>query len=268
MKMPSGFLGVESNLLRKRRRLGQHFLNSTKMAAQIVRVARVEGDVVVEIGAGKGILTRQLATRAKKVIAVEIDSQLACKLKDLRIPGVDVLNRDFLKVDLHELGAMIVVGNIPYSITSDILDKLVEHKNDINRVVLTMQKEYGDKMMASIGEPAYGYVTVYTNHHFVPRKEFLIPPRYFSPRPKVSSVVVSLEPRLTRNDAEYERRFFAFVAGIFRYRRKILKNAIAIHLGYLPDGIAEDALNKRPQHLRISDLHAMFQAAMEHEKNA
>lgn len=255
-------------MLRKRRRLGQHFLNSAKIAAHIARVAQVDDAVVVEVGPGKGILTRQLATVAKKVIAIEIDSDLARKLKDLQIPGVDVLNLDFLKVDLHKLGATIVVGNIPYSITSDILEKIVEHKRDISRVALTMQKEYGDKIMAAIGASAYGYITVYANHNFVLHKEFTIPARYFSPQPKVSSVVVTMKPRIHNHSLEYEKGFFTFVTGIFRYRRKTLKNAILNHLGFLPGGVAGDILNKRPQHLSIDDFHTIFQAATKYEKDA
>lgn len=253
---------------RKRRLLGQHFLNSTKMAARIARVARVEGNVVAEIGSGKGILTRQLATVAKKVIAIEIDSNLARRLKYLRIPGVDVLNLDFLKVDLEELGARVVVGNIPYSITTDILDKLVEYKKCIKHGVLTVQKEYGDKITAATSTPSYGYTTIYANYHFLPRREFLIPARYFSPQPKVSSVVMTLEPRTGIHSAEYEKRLFTFVQGIFHYRRKILKNAILNHLGYLPGRIAENILNKRPQDLSVDDFHVIFQAMAGIGKNA
>jgi 16S rRNA (adenine1518-N6/adenine1519-N6)-dimethyltransferase len=239
---------------RKRRALGQHFLNSTKMAERIARLSRVSSRVVVEIGSGKGILTRQLAKAASKVIAVEIDARLADFLKDMQLSRVSVLNRDFLTVDLSELGKPIVVGNIPYSLTTAILHKLARSKYDIIRAVLTIQKEYGAKMTAANGSSEYGYVSVFSNYHFALQKEFCIPARYFSPRPKVSSVVVTLEPRASSRDDDYEAGLFEFIAGIFRYRRKALRNAMLSHLRYVPSGIASDIMDKRPQYLDIADL--------------
>jgi 16S rRNA (adenine1518-N6/adenine1519-N6)-dimethyltransferase len=268
MKMRDGCLPTGSDMSRRRRSLGQHFLNSAKIAGRIANTVKIDGNTVVEIGSGKGILTRQLARRAARVIAVEIDGELTAYLRGLQLPGVVVLNRDFLNVDLGQWDMPTVIGNIPYSLTSAILDKLVEYKKDISRVVLTIQKEYGDRMLASVGGSAYGYITVYTNHHFFARKEFIIPSRFFSPEPKVGSVVLTLEPRKSSYDIEYEDRFFAFVEGIFRYRRKVLRNAILNHLKYLPDGIADDALRKRPQHLSVDDFHSIFQAVLRYDEKA
>ncbi|KPL14131.1 hypothetical protein AMJ74_03975 [candidate division WOR_3 bacterium SM1_77] len=242
----------------KRRILGQHFLNSPRLAERVARIAKIENQVVVEIGSGKGILTRQLAKRAKKVIAVEIDSWLANYLQELGLPRVHVLNRDFLKIDLCDWGNTVVVGNIPYNITSVILRKLAENKEYVERVVFTVQKEYAVRMMAPVGSSKYGYVSIYTNHHFDVRKEFNIQARYFSPRPKVNSVVITLIPRKTGYDVAYEAKLFEFIAGVFRYRRKSLKNAIMNYGQWLPMDLDDDRFGQRPQHLSLDDYREIY----------
>ena len=243
----------------KRRVLGQHFLNSATFAERIAQSAKIKNKVVLEIGSGKGILTKKLAKRASKVIAVEIDDRLAGQLQKLALSKVQVLNQDFLKINLGNWPGVVVVGNIPYSITSVIIRKLVENKEYIERAVLTMQKEYAAKMMATKGRSEYGYITVYAKHNFEVRKEFKIPPRFFSPRPRVSSTVVTLNPRARKYDALYEARFFEFVAGVFRYRRKSLKNAILSYQKRLPMGMDDQRLASRPQYLSLEDYHEIYQ---------
>ena len=242
----------------KRRSLGQHLLNSLSFAERIARIAHVENNVVLEIGSGKGIITRQLARRSKKVIAVEIDRRLARCLKDLELPRVSVIIGDFLKVDLGQWSKSIVVGNIPYSITSSILRKLADNKERMQRAVLTVQKEYAAKMMAPVGGSEYGYWAIHINYHFEVHREFNIPARFFSPRPKVSSVVLTLKPKKSRFGNTYETELFEFIAGLFRYRRKFLRNAILSHGRVLPEGLDDDRLRQRPQHLSFDDYHQIY----------
>ena len=242
----------------RRRALGQHFLNSPRLAGRIAQVGDVVDELVIEIGAGKGILTRQLAQAARKVIAVEIDPRLARFLESLHIPGVEVWNRDFLELDLHEFALPVVVGNIPYSITSAIIEKLINSKNFLKRAVLTVQKEYGVKMTASAGDHDHGYLSVCLNYHFEVHKKFAVPARYFSPRPRVSSTVVVMEPKKGLLPWGDEAAFFEFVAGVFRYRRKSMKNAI---LSYLPrerEMIEHALLDRRPQDLSIEDFYLIY----------
>ncbi|KPK63240.1 hypothetical protein AMJ83_07765 [candidate division WOR_3 bacterium SM23_42] len=246
---------------KRRRILGQHFLNSWRFAARIAEIAETRDEVVIEIGAGKGILTKQLARKARRVIAVEIDARLADLLESMQLPNVEVINRDFLQVELKDLGNPLVVGNIPYNITSAIIRKLIQDKCYVKRATLTVQREYGAKMMAPMGSPAYGYLSICVNHYFDVSKKLVIPARYFSPRPSVSSVVVVLNPKKGGKggiDKSYETRLFEFIAGVFRYRRKFLRNAIMNCLGHLPDGIPEDMLRKRPQHLSLGDYQSIY----------
>ncbi|MDH4210011.1 MAG: 16S rRNA (adenine(1518)-N(6)/adenine(1519)-N(6))-dimethyltransferase RsmA [candidate division WOR-3 bacterium] len=247
----------------RREMLGQHFLNSTRVAERIARAAEVKDELVVEIGPGKGILTRQLAILAKKVIAVEIDGRLARFLEDSRIPRVDVLHLDFLKVNLRDFGHAVVVGNIPYGISSLIIEKLIGSKNFVKKALLTVQKEYGSKIVAALGHRGYGHLSICANYHFEIRRLFSVPARYFTPSPKVSSVVVALQPKKGIFDEINEGEFFEFVAGVFRYRRKSLKNAILKHLRWLPDGADHDLLAKRPQELSIIDFYRIYQLILE-----
>jgi len=238
--------------------LGQHFLNSASLAARIARIASIDNEVVVEIGSGKGILTRQLAEYAKRVIAVEIDSRWADFLKGLHIPRVEILNRDFLRIDLAGFDNPVVVGNIPYLITSAIIKKLALNKSCLKHAVLTLQREYGDKMTAALGSADYGYVSVFVNHHFTVHKQLTIPARYFTPRPQINSTVVTLKPKRSVCNGPYEKGLFEFIAGVFRYRRKSLKNAIMSHLRALPDGLDPALLAKRPQHLSFDDFEKTY----------
>ena len=242
----------------RRRILGQHFLNSSRFAARIAEIAETDDEVVVEIGAGKGILTKQLAIRARQVIAVEIDPKLADLLERMQLPNVKVINRDFLQMGLGELDNLVLVGNIPYRITSAIIRKLIQDRCYLKRATLTVQREYGVKMMAPVGSTSYGYLSIYINYYFDASRKLVIPARFFSPRPSVSSVVVKLCPKAGSIDQDCETRLFEFIAGIFRYRRKSLRNAIMSYQGRLPRGISEDMLRKRPQQLSLGDFRSIY----------
>jgi len=244
--------------LHYRKRFGQNFLRSKLIAQKIVNFANVENEIILEIGAGKGILTRLLARKAKKIFAVEIDKNLVEFLKTSNIPNIEIIHQDFLKINLKDFNQLVIVGNIPYSITTPILEKLVNERAYFKRGVLTIQKEYGERILAEAGESQYGSISIYINYYFLIRKGFLIPPRFFSPPPKVSSMVVLLEKREPPFPLKKEKAFFDFIQGIFRYRRKILKNAIINYLKRLPQGIDETLLRKRPEELNLEDFKYLY----------
>jgi len=243
---------------RYRKRLGQHFLNSKMLARKIIDYAEISNEVVLEIGAGKGILTRQIAQEAKKVFAVEIDEHLARFLEDLALPNVVVINTDFLKLSLKNYENPIIIGNIPYSITTPILEKLIQERAYFKWAVLTLQKEYGERILAESGSRKYGSISLYVNYYFIARKAFVISARYFSPKPKVSSVVVSFRKITPPFSLKNEKKFFDFIQGVFRYRRKSLKNAITHYLDRLPEGIDRELLKKRPENLTLDDFHYIY----------
>lgn len=258
MSMPGGSFPSEE-VTPGRRSLGQHFLNSVKFAERIVQAAGVDHETVIEIGAGRGILTRPLAQRAKKVVAVELDRRLARRLEEEQIPGVEVLNRDFLDLELDAFRAPVIVGNIPYAITTAIIEKLGRCRRHVKHAVLTVQQEFAGRMAAAAGSRRRGYLSVYAHYHFAITRAFAIPARFFSPVPRVNSAVVRLEPRAPLLDPESEQGFFELVAGIFRYRRKSVKNALRNHLGRPVAGPLPELFARRPQELEIEDFRRLYE---------
>ena len=242
----------------RRKRLGQHFLNNKRLAKKIVHFAGVEDTVVLEIGSGKGILTRHIAEKAKKVFAVEIDKNLVNILKTLNLLNIVIINENFLKLNLKDFGRPVIVGNIPYSITTPILQTLVKQRNHFKRAVLTIQKEYGERILAKAGSRQFGSISLYLNYYFLIKKGFVISAKYFSPKPKVSSVVISLQKKKLPFILKNEDKFFQFIKGVFCYRRKSLKNAIINYLHKSPKGIKPDLLQKRPENLSLYDFRYVF----------
>jgi 16S rRNA (adenine1518-N6/adenine1519-N6)-dimethyltransferase len=246
--------------LRYRRRYGQHFLNSRRIAQRIVDFAHVDEQTVCEIGAGKGILTRLLAQRADKVFAVEIDPALAARLNDGAASNVEVVHNDFLKINIADFGTPVIVGNIPYSITTEILDNLIAQKKNVSRAVMMLQKEYGDRLLASVGSPVYGALTIYANYYFFMQKGFTVSARYFTPRPKVNSVVLSFRKKDPAFPPQDETDFFDFVKTVFRYRRKSLRNSLMQVVESVPDDVEKDILTKRPQNVTCKELYGLYRA--------
>ncbi|MEO0136095.1 MAG: 16S rRNA (adenine(1518)-N(6)/adenine(1519)-N(6))-dimethyltransferase RsmA [candidate division WOR-3 bacterium] len=243
------------------RRLGQHFLNSVLVARKISIFAGVENESVLEIGAGKGMLTQELAKGARCVYAVEIDPKYAASLRAKQLANVEVINEDFLKMNLNRYQNLVVVGNIPYSITTKILEKLTKMRNCLKRAILTLQKEYGERLLAQPGSPSYSSITCYINYYFQVIKGFLIKARFFNPPPKVDSIVLALIPHHPPFVLDDEVQFFDFVKGLFRYRRKTLKNALIHHLGTLPDGLNSKLLTQRPEKLSLVQFYELYNKA-------
>ena len=243
-----------------KRHLGQHFLKSQRLARKIVEVARIDGKVVIEIGAGKGILTREIAPRARRLVAVEFDQELAQYLQGLKLQNTEVINKDFLKFEFEQLGRPVIIGNIPYSITTPIIERLVEKRGYFERALLTVQKEYGDRLLAVPSTRQYGSITLFVNYHFEIKKEFTIPARCFSPRPKVNSMVLSFFQKNPPFQLNNEEQFFEFIQGLFCYRRKLLKNAIRNYSGIVPEELEFSILKKRPENLTIDEFYRIFQS--------
>jgi len=241
-----------------KKRFSQNFLKGKRIVKKIVNCADIDNETVVEIGAGKGILTKLISARAKMVYAVELDRELISTLEDLDLSNVKVVNKDFLQLDLRDFGKPVIVGNIPYSITTQILKMLVQQKEAFKRAVLTIQKEYGARLLAKAGSAEYGSITLFTGYHFQVKKEFAIPARFFSPQPKVSSLVIKLTSRAKPFYLKDENAFFEMIKGIFCYRRKYMKNALMNYLHDVPQGLDSALLQKRPGDLTLHDYYALY----------
>lgn len=241
------------------KKLGQHFLNNVSIVKKIIKFARIENEPVLEIGAGKGILTREIAKKAKIVYAIEIDPQYADILAKKNIPNTLIINTDFLSLDLNDYKDCIIVGNIPYYITTRIIEKLVCDRDKFSHAVLTVQKEYGERLLTKPGTTKYSSITCYVNYYFNVAKGFNISPGYFTPPPKVSSMVIGLYRRESPFLLNNEQNFFEFINGIFHYRRKTLKNALINYLGSLPALTDKEILRKRPEQLGLNEFFQLYE---------
>jgi 16S rRNA (adenine1518-N6/adenine1519-N6)-dimethyltransferase len=213
-------------------KLGQNFLHD---AQAIQRIVAALGDcsrsTVVEIGPGKGAVTRVLAAHAGRVVAVELDQELAARLSTEFAPEhVTVANQDVLSFDFSAAAAaagerLAVVGNLPYYITSPILHKLAMSHASIDRAVLMMQREVADRVAADPGSRDYGSLSVTVQMYGEVERLFTLPPGAFSPPPEVHSAVVRwrFAPRFSELGVD-ESEFLAFVRHAFAQKRKTLAN--------------------------------------------
>jgi 16S rRNA (adenine1518-N6/adenine1519-N6)-dimethyltransferase len=217
--------------------LSQYFLRSDAVRKRILDSAGVEADdVVVEIGAGTGALTRGLAEVASRVVAVEIDRGLAEALRASAgsAPNVSVFCGDILDLDLEELAArhgrreLVVVGNLPYHVTTRIILHLLERHSVLRRATIMVQREYAERLLASPGGRDYGAITLRTGYTAEVKKIIDVPPTAFHPRPKVDSTVLAL---VFRSDpavrVESEGFLFELIRGAFAQRRKMLVNSLS-----------------------------------------
>lgn len=216
--------------IRPLKRLGQSFLSDPNVIRKIVEVSDIRSDeTVVEIGAGLGFMTALMAKRAEKVIALEIDKALIPVLREELKPqgNIEILHADALKFDFrfHGEAALKVVGNIPYSISSQILFRLLEARDHISSMVLMFQKEVAERLVAAPGSKTYGILSVLVGIYTEPAIVFHVSPRCFYPRPKVESAVVRLDIRdKPLVDVRDDAFLLAVVRTAFSKRRKTLLN--------------------------------------------
>ena len=250
---------------RPRKRLGQHFLSDQRILARIASaIGPREGETIIEIGPGRGALTEVLARRASRLIAVELDRDLARMLRDRWSgePRVTIVEADVLKVRLAELaeGPYALVGNVPYYITTPILFHALERPRP-ERAVYLVQREVAERIVSEPGSRSYGALSV--NVQSVARAEvlFRVPAGAFHPPPKVESAVIRITPRDDPAvDAEREERFRWFVQAAFGLRRKQMRRVIRT-IGALTADEAEQVLARsaidpdtRPETLAPADF--------------
>lgn len=215
--------------------LGQNFLADRNIVDKIIDCADIgPDDSVLEIGPGRGALTGHLAERAGRLVLVEYDHALANGLAESyeADPRITVVDGDILALDLVSLLGEIpsgwkVVANLPYNISSPVLFRLLECRALFSRLVLMLQKEVGDRLTASAGSADYGVTSLLLGLWFDMRREFIVPPGCFHPRPRVDSVVVSFVPLARpRIEVGSEETFRRVVKGAFAMRRKTLFNCL------------------------------------------
>lgn len=218
--------------------LGQNFLIDDNVIDKIIDGARVkEGDKVIEVGPGIGTLTREMAKRAEKVVAVEIDKNLIPILKETLadFDNTEVVNEDILKVDINKLvdeklsgGPVKLIANLPYYITTPIVMKFLEEDIPVTDIVVMVQKEVADRMNAVPSTKDYGALSVAVQYYCDTEIVAKATRHMFIPQPKVDSTVIGLHIREEKKyKADNEQLFFKTVKAAFGQRRKTLLNSLS-----------------------------------------
>ena len=221
--------------LSPRKRFGQNFLVREEIAERIVEHAHLrEDDIAVEIGPGAGALTPRIARRVRHVVAVEKDLGLAEYLAEefAELPRFTLITGDFLEFDLgaaaREYGVekVVVVGNIPYNVTTPILEHLFASRAHVRSAVLLVQKEYAARLAAAAGTPEYGSLTLFTRYHALLEPLMNVKSGAFWPRPEVDSMLVRFFLRDHPPVDAPEELLFRIIRGSFQQRRKTLMNTL------------------------------------------
>jgi len=220
--------------LRARKGLGQHFLIDEEVLERITSAAELApGDVIVEVGPGLGVLTRELAQKAGRVIAIELDNKLAAALKQTLAPfdNVTIINDDVLKIEPRDLANTYkLVANLPYYITSPVLRHFLEASAKPRVMILMVQKEVAEAIVAEPGKMSLLSVSV--QFYGEPRIIGPVPAQCFYPAPKVDSAILRIDPSpQPRVAVADEGSFFALVRAGFTTPRKQIANSLAQGLG-------------------------------------
>ncbi len=254
--------------------LGQNFLINPTVCPRMAEMCGADENTgVIEVGAGVGVLTAELAKRAKKVVCIELDTRLLPVLDETLadFDNIEIINADIMKTDLKALieekfqGMKVVVcANLPYYITSPVITLLLESKLPIEAVTVMIQKEAADRLCTPVGSRDSGAITVCTNYYSVPEHLFNVSRGSFMPAPNVDSTVIRLnvrkEPPVTVSD---EAKFFKMVKAAFAQRRKTAVNSISAGMSLSKDKVAEAItaagldVNVRAEKLSMEELAAI-----------
>ena len=212
---------------------GQNFINDDNIIKNIVKKANIkENSLVLEIGPGAGVLTKELAKYAKNVLSYEIDNSLEEildeNLKDYH--NIHIIFDDFLKRDIKEdikdynYDNIYVIANIPYYITTPIITKIIDSKISFQEIIIMVQKEVGERFSAKSGTRDYSSITVFLNYYFDIHKLFDVSRNCFTPKPNVDSVVICFEKKKDKYKLLDEGLFFDLIRDAFKFKRKNLRN--------------------------------------------
>lgn len=245
-----------------KKKYGQNFLKDQSIINKIVSESKIDEDtLIIEIGPGSGVLTKQMAPLAGQVISFEIDKTLQETLNSnlSKNDNVKIVYKDFLKIDIMEeikeynYKKIYVVANLPYYITTPIINKIIDSKINIDKIVVMVQKEVGDRFCAKPGCKEYGSITVYLNYYFNIKKIVNVPRKAFIPEPNVDSVVIEM----SKTDKKYkvnEEVLFKLIKDAFQFKRKNLNNNLKSYKDI--SNIFSElnlSLSKRAEELELKD---------------
>lgn len=221
--------------VRAKKHLGQHFLNDKSIANRIIDSLTWEDyNQVLEIGPGMGVLTKFLIEAKQNISVVEIDHE-SVEFLQKNYPELTVYSEDFLKMDLNRhfnQEPICILGNFPYNISTQIVFKIIENRNQIPEMVGMFQKEVAERICSKEGSKVYGILSVLTQAYYTTEYLFTVSEQVFTPPPKVKSGVMRMRRHTEKLEVD-EKLFFNVVKLAFNQRRKTLKNALK---SILPSG--------------------------------
>lgn len=214
-----------------KKKFGQNFIVDKNIIHSIINKSNIDKNtLVIEIGPGAGSLTTELDKVSGHVIAYEIDKTLKPILDNLNLENTEIIFEDFLKRNIkgdlkkYNYKKTYVVANLPYYITTPIIIKLIEDKLNIDKIVVMVQKEVGDRFKAKPKTKEYNSLTIFLNYYFTVEKLLDVSKNVFIPRPNVDSIVVALTKKENKIKVDNENIFFKLVRDAFKQKRKTLKN--------------------------------------------
>ncbi|OAB80434.1 16S rRNA (adenine(1518)-N(6)/adenine(1519)-N(6))-dimethyltransferase RsmA [Cochleicola gelatinilyticus] len=249
--------------VRAKKHLGQHFLKDEVIAEKIADTLTLKGYTnVLEIGPGMGVLTKYLVEKDIALVAVDLDSESISYLEENFLQeNLQVLEADFLKSELSDFfgdEAFAITGNFPYNISTQIVFKTLEHKEQIPEFTGMFQKEVAQRICASEGNKTYGILSVLTQAFYDAEYLFTVPPTVFNPPPKVDSGVLRLVRKKDLSLPCDEKFFYRVVKTAFQQRRKTLRNSLKSF--DLSDSLKEDTIfGQRPEQLSVSEFITLTQ---------
>ncbi|RMX34869.1 16S rRNA (adenine(1518)-N(6)/adenine(1519)-N(6))-dimethyltransferase RsmA [Mycoplasmopsis fermentans] len=251
----------QENKLKAKKRYGQNFLKDQNVINKIIELIKPQGEKILEIGPGRGALTKILNQQAKEFTAFEIDRDMVDYLQKNNILNQNqIVQGDFLIADLEKYKDYVVVGNIPYYITSDIIFKLLDYRHNFKKAILMVQNEVAQRLVAKPNQNDYSKLSITVQYCADVKKELFVKKTYFDPVPKVDSAIVSITFKNEAND-NYEnlKDFFKLC---FLARRKKLSFALATKYSNDKIKIAYNKLNlkelTRIQELDLKTILALY----------
>ena len=252
------------NTIRAKKSLGQNFLKDPYYLKKIIDAARLgPEDLVLEIGPGLGHLTRLLASQARKVLALEIDERLIPLLRQefSMLHNVEIVHADANEYPYEILpDRWKVVANLPYNVATPIIQRLIACRDKFTTLTLMLQQEVAERLAALPGGREYGYLSVLVQLYAEPNIDFIVPPGAFTPKPEVTSAVITLTMRDHPAVKVLDERFFVrVVKAAFSQRRKTLKNALkqldvpVEKMAIVPDKTGID-LRRRAETLTVKEF--------------
>tara|TARA_Y100001970_G_scaffold24148_2_gene28649 strand:- start:5325 stop:6104 length:780 start_codon:yes stop_codon:yes gene_type:complete len=246
------------SIIKPKKKLGQHFLNDLNIGKKIVESLKLDHyKRVLEIGPGKGVLTKFILEKKINLDLVELDKECVNYLiKKYPLIKNKIINKDFLKLDLKKVfkkESFAIIGNFPYNISSQIIFKVIEHRDKIPYLTGMFQKEVAERICHNPGSKKYGILSVLTQLFYETKYLFSVNPSVFEPKPKVNSAVIELKRKKIFNLNCNETLLFKIIKLSFRQRRKTLRNSLK-KLD-LPLFLTEDTIfEKRPEQLSGKDF--------------